>query len=484
MKNHLTLFLYFCAFGFIQSQTFQSVNEGFEVQAPSVKSIKTSDDIAFVQGDAVFTFTEAGWSNKPVLRRLNLSTMDEEWRVEVDQKWKYNNLTLEYQSVAFLDNGNIAIIGRYYNKKQDLVDVYARLVNEFGVVLETHRLTSLVAHTKYDAEINAFYVKNHFVIYSISDVMSNKTKTFHAAWVNDNFEEVRKHTISVDGGPLNIKTSYNAKEHCLYLTAERRLYSHNTVKVKSNYLFKFDINEAEPIVKDINFIDFKSFSTDVEVDTTTGELYLFGMAGPNKSYEMNSTFVMKLDPHTLDFKEQRFYPIFKEVVTEISDSKTSNKKSEKTNPSVSLRFNKAVFSDNKIYVIFKNGAYSTNSGQFIVEYRKNLENVSQYYLSNYGYGFSIPIINEQGNLQLFFTTDINRFNKTNPEESQGPSTDQSDSYGLFDVVIEDNKKSYRNIFVINSSSMKMKLRLVAKTNNKISCFIDAGEMGFIRASEL
>ncbi len=462
------------------TQTITAIGEAYEVIMSAPNESKIRNQVVYTTDK--FVFASPRMNGDLGIQCLNKEDLAEVWNVVIEENWKYNGIELVPDTVLFLKNGAIVLIGVEYNKKLGKATIYGRIYNVEGEKVETRRITTLVAPNEDDISIHYLVSKSGMLIYSISNLKTESSRIFQAAWIDDKLEEVKKQNTQIEGPQVIENYFYDEPRNALYLCTYPKTNKTFDFTQKDKYVIRFRKEELAPKVEGFLFEDFNAELLNVAADTTTGKPYIFGLAEGKNSNKIANTFIVALNPETLKEEERHFFLISKEVVDRIAETKIFTTIYE-SSKSVNLELTQVHFTKDDFIVIYENidinpeyGGLKSHLGQYVLRYSLNFKKVTQIYVPNFGFGNSKSLVDAQGNLRLYFVSIIKLFNKANPTLPIIETTKGLQDMGFFEAKIDaSNKIVYQNIFTFkpNNKTVKQQLSLIELANGKMSCFVTA-----------
>jgi hypothetical protein len=470
------------------AQTITSIGDEYEVimSVPNERKIKSE----VVYTDNEFVFASPIMIGDLGIECLNKKDLAEVWNVVIEENWKYNGIELVPDTVLFLKNGVIVLIGVDYNKKQGKATIYGRIYTTEGEKVETRRITTLVAPNEDDISIHYLVSKTGMLIYSISNLKTESSRIFQAAWIDDKLEEVKKQNTQIEGPQVIENYFYDEPRNALYLSTYPKTNKTFDFTQKDKYVIRFRKEELAPKVEGFLFEDFNAELLIVAADTTTGKPYIFGLAEAKNSNKISSTYVIALNTETLDKEQPRFYPISSEVVERIKEGRDMYDAAAGNSKAVNFEFMDVFFTKNEIILLYEDvfdqgtGTYQKyHKGQYVLRYAKDGKNFNQIYVPNIGLGKSKAMLNAEGQVRLFFVGDIKKFNKTNPNLKPIETTKGYAETGCFEARIDvTNKISYKTLAVIkpeNGKRLWCRLSFVEIDDTKARCYFTIASMQFV-----
>lgn len=396
-----------------KAQSFSYLAPNVSAFATQVSEEKTDDFASGQYGDYFYTTPRFVKGN--AIQQFNRQSMELENRIVLQKKWDYRDKKLESDTLLYLSDGTILQLAVNFNKKRDQVEIYGIPYNEAGEKGRVTKLTSFAAKKESDVKVSAFQTDSIFVLYSLGGIEDKKGRIIECAWVKNDLELIKKQRTTINSPSIIDSYAYDGKRNILYLTTMHKEVSNVAMRIKSQRLIRFNMKEDRPLVKLLNFEDAYATVNAVAVDEKSGIPYLFGMGGPKKTKKLSAIYAIALDPKDLRETKKRFFQFSEKAIAQLIDSKKTYDALLDGNNTAYFKYNKALFAEGRIYVIFDNITYlGSRYGSYIVEFDADLSQTNQNYIAGYGIDNSESFVDNKGQLHLFFMAELKYFKKLYP----------------------------------------------------------------------
>ena len=437
----------------VQSQPFYYVDEDTKA---SISAKPVDKDCDFASGEfGDYFYTSPVLRLSPKIKMYDKQTMEMVWAVEMEKKWEYKGKKLSLDTAIFLNDGSTLVISWYNNKKREQIELFGKRLDVNGKELETKPLAEFKARSFTDIKVTPIISDSTLVLLAISGQDKKEASTIQCAWLNNNLDPIQQQAINLNDPSKIDNYSYDSKRKTLYVATTYRTVSKIAVRIKSQRVVSFNINDLKPKVKLLDFEEATASVNYVWVDESTGTPYLFGMAGPKKTQQLSTLFAIALSPSDLSVQKTKFFQISGKAVKDLMDSKKGIDNFYDGSNAAFFKLQNVLRNSDRVYVIFENvNSFGNRYGQFVVEFDKNFNEANQHYLGNYGLFNSEANIDNQGQLHVYFMAELKHLQErvpdlegTKQELESGKSINKNS--GLIEAIISGDDVTYKTLFVVD-----------------------------------
>ncbi len=389
MKLLSALLLTICSVQFVSAQV-EYKNEDYAITFGDKMSEKHGEVMRYVDSDYIYTSSNFNRVKEKCVARYNREDLSLDWRKVLPDNIKVEKIKLDPDTSFFEDDGTCQIILKGYDKKSDRMNFYFMTVSTDGKLSSPQYISEIPLDDKHEVRTIFHWSKEHIVILAVSDYMSSEIK-LHAIWLNKKYQEIGKFSMpTYDQSSTFVHTMYDETNHDVYAIMRMPFRSVAGIPLKLDYfLYKFGFDDKSKLKTELNFDDFKLYSSSLIKNPNNGDILISAFAGDKGSSSMSANALLKFDPTDLSLTGTKFYPIARESVEKLEDAKRFGETMFQASNSANFDFSGAYFSDDGgFYVVYENYSGSYHSGQYILYYTEDYKLSWEDYLGNSGSGSS------------------------------------------------------------------------------------------------